>query len=191
MRFMKINNLNRIALGINAADGINVISLGFKLMKKPNKTSEEEIAAKAFIKSFRWTVVLVLLSCAVLAVMTGFAMSATEMEYKGGYAESRTGRMEDGQIRYVKNELYYINPEEYGLSSNLPDNTHITVYFNENDDVVACINADEVNGIREQRMILMAVSLVFCIVVLLAFAVIARTTFGKPWYQWVNSIRGI
>ena len=76
--------------------------------------------------------------------MTGFAMSATEMEYKGGYAESRTGRMEDGQIRYVKNELYYINPEEYGLSSNLPDNTHITVYFNENDDVVACINADEV-----------------------------------------------
>ena len=113
------------------------------------------------------------------------------MEYKGGEAESRTGRMEDGQIRYVKNELYYINPEEYGLSSNLPDNTHITVYFNENDDVVACINADEVNGIREQRMILMAVSLVLCIVVLLAFAVIARTTFGKPWYQWMNSIRGI
>ena len=34
---MKINDLNRIALGINTARGINIISLGFRLRKKPDR----------------------------------------------------------------------------------------------------------------------------------------------------------
>ena len=82
---MKINDLNRIALGINTARGINIISLGFRLRKKPDKTPEEEAAARAFIRTFAWTVALVIIMCIVLAVMTGLTMSPAGTEYDGEY----------------------------------------------------------------------------------------------------------
>ncbi len=186
---MKINDLNRIALGINAAGGINIITLGFKLMRKPDKTPEEEAAARAFIKTFRWTVILVVIVCIAIAVTIGFTMSDTGMEYEGEYAESRTGRMENGQIQYVKNELYYIDPADYGLSSDLPDGTNISVYFNEDDQVVACTNQDEADAIRQQRVINSMIVMAVCIVGLIGFSLIARATFGKPWYSFVASIK--
>lgn len=186
---MRINHPNRAALGINMTKGISALTLGFKLRKKPDKTMAEEAAAKAFLRIFRWTTGLTALMCAIIAVTTGYAMSPTGLEYKGAYAEVRTGRMENGQIRYVKNELYYIDPEEYGLSSHLSDHTHIAVYFDENGNVVACINADERNSVTEQRMIVMVSILLLCIVAFLLFALLARKTFGKPWYQWVDSIK--
>ena len=102
---MKINDLNRIALGINTARGINIISLGFRLRKKPDKTPEEEAAARAFIRTFAWTVALVIIMCIVLAVMTGLTMSPAGTEYDGEYEESRTGIIDDGRIRYVKTTI--------------------------------------------------------------------------------------
>lgn len=187
---MKINDLNRIALGINTARGINIISLGFRLRKKPDKTPQEEAAARAFTLTFAWTIVLVIIMCIVLAVMMGFAMSPTGMEYDGKYAASRTGVIDDGRIRYVKNELYYIEPQDYGLPSDLPDGTHIAVYFDENDNVVACTNQDQADAIRQQRVIASMIAMGSFVVVLVIFALIARSTFGKPWYKWVESIRG-
>ena len=86
---MKINDLNRIALGINTARGINIISLGFRLRKKPDKTPEEEAAA-----------------------------------------------------------------------------------------------------IRQQRVVALMIAMGGCVAGLVIFAIIARATFGKPWYRWVASIRG-
>ena len=77
-----------------SARGINIISLGFRLRKKPDKTPEEEAAARAFILTFAWTVALVIIMCIVLAVMTGLTMSPAGTEYDGEYEESRTGIIE-------------------------------------------------------------------------------------------------
>ncbi len=186
---MKINDLNRIALGISAAEGISLISLGFRLIKKPDKTPEEAAAAKAFIKIYRYLFIILAVVCIAIFVATGFMMSDTGTEYDGEYAERRTGRIVDGQIRYVKNELYYIDPQDYGLPADIPDGTSISVYFDEYDNVVACTNMDEFTAIRMQRVIIAMIVYVCCIIGLVAYAMIARFTFGKPWYRWIASVR--
>ena len=80
-------------------------------------------------------------------------------------------------------------PADYGLSSDLPDGTNISVYFNEDDQVVACTNQDEADAIRQQRVINSMIVMAVCIVGLIGFSLIARATFGKPWYSWVASIK--
>src|SRR5699024_3419114 len=104
--------------------------------------------------------------------------------------EARTGRIENGQIRYVKNELYYIDPERVGLSAELPEGTQVNLYFDENGNVMAGENADIVNQEMESRVILLLVALIGMIVALLLFDLIAKKTFGRPWYQWLQSVRG-
>ena len=115
-------------------------------------------------------------------------MSGTALDFEGDYAESRTGRVENGQIRYVKNELYHISPEEIGLSSaELPEGTHINLYFDENGHVIAGENADERNQIVERRVILLLIVVGVMILFLLLFVLISRRTFGKPWFAWLRS----
>lgn len=181
--------LNDIAQNIHAARGIGIIRLGFWLNKKPNKTAEEASAAKAFLGTFWSTLGLVLLFVAILFVLTGYTMAGPSAGFQGDYAESRTGRMEDGQIRYVKNELYYIAPEEIGLPADLPDGTHINLYFDENDKVIAGENADELHQETQRRVILTVIAMGAMVMALIVFAVVARKTFGKPWYQWVKTLR--
>ncbi len=184
-------DLNDIAQGIRAVKGYGLIKLGFWLNKKPDKTEVEALAAKAFLKTFWGTIGLVMLLIVVLFLLTGYVMAGTSSGYEGEYEESRYGRVENGQIRYVKNELYYIAPEEIGLlSEDLPEGTRITLYFDKNDQVIAGINADEVNREMESRVVLLFIAIGIAIILLIAFAVVAKKTFGKPWYCWLRSIRG-
>lgn len=182
-------NINDVARNINATKGIGFIRLGFWLNKKPDKTPEEKNVAKAFLKIFWGALGITLLFVVILFILTGYTMSGTKLGYNGDYDESRTGRMENGQVRYVKNELYYIDPETIGLPAGLPDGTHINLYFDENDTIIAGENADELNGVVESRVILTAAAIGTMIVVLITFAVIARKIFGKPWYQWLQAIK--
>ena len=183
-------NINDIARNVNAAKGGGFIRLGFCLNKKPDKTPEEKAAAKAFIKIFWITLGITLLFVVVLFILTGYVMSGTKLRYDGIYDESRTGRMENGQVRYVKNELYYIDPEAIGLPAGLPDGTHVNLYFDENDVVIAGENADVLNGIVKGRVVLTVVAMGTMIVVLITFTMIAKKTFGKPWYLWIQTIKG-
>ena len=178
-------NINDIARNVNAAKGGGFIRLGFWLNKKPDKTPEEKAAAKAFIKIFWITLGITLLFVVILFLLIGYMMSGTKLGYDGNYDESRTGRMENGQVRYVKNELYYINPETIGLPAGLPDGTHINLYFDENDVVIAGENADEIDDSIENRVVLTVTAMGTMIVVLITFAIVARKTFGKPWYLWI------
>ncbi len=182
-------NINDIAQNVNAAKGIGFIRLGFWLNKKPDKTPEEKAAAKAFMKIFWITLGITLLFVVLLFILIGYVMSGTELGYDGIYDESRTGRMENGQVRYVKNELYYIDPETIGLPAGLPDGTHINLYFDENDVVIAGENADEIDAIVENRVILTVAAMGTMIVVLIIFTIVARKTFGKPWYFWVQTLK--
>ena len=109
-------DLNDSALKINAIQGLGIIRLGFWLVKKPSKTAEEASAAKAFLRTFCISLSVVLFFVVLLFILTGYTMDGVA-GYQGDYDESRTGRIENGQIRYVKNELYYISPEEIGLSA--------------------------------------------------------------------------
>ena len=183
-------NINDIARNVNAAKGGGFIRLGFWLNKKPDKTPEEKAAAKAFIKIFWITLGITLLFVVILFLLIGYMMSGTKLGYDGNYDESRTGRMENGQVRYVKNELYYINPETIGLPAGLPDGTHINLYFDENDVVIAGENADEIDDSIENRVFLTVTAMGTMIVVLITFAIVARKTFGKPWYLWIQTIKG-
>ena len=101
-------------------------------------------------------------------------MSGTKLRYDGIYDESRTGRMENGQVRYVKNELYYIDPEAIGLPAGLPDGTHVNLYFDENDVVIAGENADEIDAIIESRVVLSVAAMGTMIVVLITFTMMRR-----------------
>lgn len=183
-------NINDIARNVNAAKGGGFIRLGFWLNKKPDKTPEEKAAAKAFIKIFWITLGITLLFVVILFLLIGYMISGTKLGYDGNYDESRTGRMENGQVRYVKNELYYINPETIGLPAGLPDGTHINLYFDENDVVIAGENADEIDDSIENRVVLTVTAMGTMIVVLITFAIVARKTFGKPWYLWIQTIKG-
>lgn len=183
---MKIQN---IAQSINAAKGIGMIRLGFWLNKKPDPTPQEKAAAKAFIRIFRGTLGLVLLFAVILFVLTGYAVSGTELQYDGPYDESRTGRVENGQIRYVKNELYCLDPETIGLPEDLPDGTHINLYFDESGAVVAGENADEMDAVVKSRVILVLAAAGAMAAALVVFALAARKTFGKAWYLWLQSLQ--
>ena len=182
-------DINDVARNINAAKGTGIIWLGFWLNKKPNKAPDEEAAAKAFLKAFWGTLGITLMFVVVLFILTGYVMSGTKSGYNGNYEESRTGRIESGQVRYVKNELYYIDPETIGLPAGLPDGTHINLYFDENDVVIAGENADELDAIVESRVILTVAAMVTMVLILIPFAVVARKTFGKPWFQWLQTIK--
>lgn len=182
--------MNDVARNINTAKGIGLIQLGFWLSKKPDKTAAEKAAAKAFIKIFWITLGITLLFVVVLFILTGYVMSGTKLRYDGIYDESRTGRMENGQVRYVKNELYYIDPEAIGLPAGLPDGTHVNLYFDDNDVVIAGENADEIDAIIESRVVLSVAAMGTMIVVLITFTMIAKKTFGKPWYLWIQTIKG-
>ena len=182
-------DLNDSALKINAIQGLGIIRLGFWLVKKPSKTAEEASAAKAFLRTFCISLSVVLFFVVLLFILTGYTMDGVA-GYQGDYDESRTGRIENGQIRYVKNELYYISPEEIGLSAEeLPEGTHINLYFDAEGNVVAAENADEIEREVQSRVILTISAMGVMVVVLIAFAIIARKTFGKPWYQWVTQVR--
>ena len=50
--FIENKRSEQNSTGINTARGINIISLGFRLRKKPDKTPEEEAAARAFYPDF-------------------------------------------------------------------------------------------------------------------------------------------
>lgn len=182
-------DLHDVAFNIQAAKGLSAIQLGFRLRKKPNKTVEEAAASKAFLQTFWSTLGLVLLFAALLFLLTGYTMAAPSAGFQGDYAESRTGRIEDGRIRYVKNELYYIAPEEIGLPADLPEGTHITLYFDENDKILAGENADAIDGETQRRVILTVVAMGAMALTVIVFAIVARKTFGKPWVRWLQAVR--
>ncbi len=182
-------NLHDAAQNRNAAKGLGFIRLGFWLNKKPNKTPQEKAAAKAFVKLFWGTLGITLLFVAVLFILTGYAMPGADLRYNGIYEESRTGTMENGQVRYVKNELFYLDPKAIGLPADLPDGTHVNLYFDENDTVIAAENADELDAIVDSRVILTAAAMATMVLILIIFAIVTRKTFGKPWFQWLQTIK--
>lgn len=147
------------------------------------------MAAQAFLKMFRWLLGLILLFCILLFILIGYTISSAPKGYQGEYEESRTGRIEAGQVRYVKNTLHYIPVEALGLPQSLSDGTHINLYFDKNGKVVASENADELNRLTQFGVILAVAAMGGMALALMVFAVAARKTFGKPWFIWLEPIK--
>lgn len=101
-----------------------------------------------------------------------------KMRYDGIYDESRTGRMENGQVPYVKTSLLYRSGSDR-FTAGLPDGTHVNLYFDENDVVIAGENADEIDAIIESRVVLSVAAMGTMIVVLITFTMIAKKNVWK------------
>lgn len=155
--------LDTLARRITITRGLADISLGITLCKKPNKTPEETLVAKSFVKMFRAIPVVVAVFVVVVFFATGWAMKDPVYVYQGYYAEIRTGRIENGKIRYIKNELHYLEPEAIGLSAaDCAEGTNIRLYFDENDRVLAGENDDVLVQDRERRIVIYNCSLHVC-----------------------------
>ena len=66
----------------------------------------------------------------------------------------------------------------------------MNLYFDENGAVIAGENADEIDAAIEGRVVLTMVAMGAMVVVLVTFAIVARKTFGKPWYLWLQTGKG-
>ena len=47
----------------------------------------------------------------------------------------------------------------------------------------------KIDAAIEGRVVLTMVAMGAMVVVLVTFAIVARKTFGKPWYQWATRVR--
>lgn len=110
---------------INAAKGMHLLYLGHQLLKKPNKTEEEERAAESFRKVRKLTFLAIFLVTAFL--FTTMVLSLNYEENKYSVPNSYLGYvLEDGRIWYTEEykhprdvkeeEKLYTSMEELGLS---------------------------------------------------------------------------
>lgn len=170
-----------------AKKGFGLISLGFRLVKKPDKTELEQKAAKSFLQFF-WGI-MALIACFIVTLCFIFAAFSQIADRKPAvaYDEARTGKIESGQIRVVKNTMHYLNPADFGLNpAELCEGDSINVYFDENDNAVAALRAETEK--LDTVLFLLIFDMVFFCVALIVFAVAGRKTFGKPWGEWLRSI---
>lgn len=182
-------DIHDIAQGINTARGLGIIALGFALCKKTNKTPQETAAAKAFLQFFFSTLGIVLAFAVLLFVLTGYAMAPSSLAFQGAYSESRTGRIvENQQIRYVKNELYYVDCQSVApWAKDLPIGTHMNLYFDEQGEIVSVSNADAIDKETQHKIYYVLAGMVAMVVVLIVFSIIAKKTFAKPWVAWIQA----
>lgn len=180
--------LDALARRITITRGLADISLGMALCKKPNKTPEEALAAKSFVQMFRAILVMVAVFVVVMLFVTGWAMKDPVYAYPGYYAEVRIGRIENGKIRYIKNELHYLEPEAIGLSpADCAEGTHIRLYFDKNDRVLAGENNDVLMQDRVRRIGIYMIVLCMSVAGLIIFRIVAGKTIGKLWFAWLKA----
>lgn len=110
---------------INAAKGMHLLYLGHQLLKKTNKTEEEERAAESFRKVRKLTFLAIFLVTAFL--FTTMVLSLNYEDNKYDMTNQYRGYvLEDGRIWYTKEnkyprdvkeeEKFYTSMEELGLS---------------------------------------------------------------------------
>ena len=182
--------MGNIAVNLNVLRGINILRIALWLKNKPDKNPEEEMALKAFWKVLRGICILMAVLFSIAVPVIVYAIMALDIGYKGAYEEYRTGRVENGQVRYILNEIYYAEPEEIGLPEELvTEGRKIKLYFDENESIVAWNDEDAKDAEVDRRFCILLGYMLIMIVTTIKFYIIARKTFGKPWYDWIKSVR--
>lgn len=177
-----MDRLTKVSMLVNAKRGEKALRTGRALMNKENKTPFEAEAAKAYRRTLIGTVILVVM----MVVVTFFVVFAFLPDMGSNVA--RYGRVENGMIRYIHNDVTYVEPEAVGLSAfDLSENQRITLFFNSvTDKITEAYPTEYVEKYQNTGIAIIIGNMVAWIVILLLYAlVICRLTpFGRAWTEY-------
>ena len=182
-----MDNLSRMARATDIARGAGAIVMGRKLLNKKNKTEFEEKAARAFKRTTIGTIILVALMVICTIVVTIVFLPII------GTGVSRMGRVEDGRIRYIQNDIRYVEFEEVGLEEyGLQENDKITLYFDSvTDELVEAYPTEYVEKYQNKGIGIILGNMIAWIVILIFYAIVIcrMTPFGSAWTQYCMIVR--
>lgn len=165
------------------ARGFRAMRLGRQLLKKPSKTEFEERAAK----SFKLSMISTLLVLVILFVITIVSIVSTFTSYSfSNYSSRRTGTVEGDKVRYVQNTMKYVSLEDLDINEDeVMQGEKLRLFFDAEDMLMG----GELESKSDTKIYNLLIVLGVSVVSIIIFIIVIRTTYGKAWYQWINSIK--
>lgn len=182
---MDLNEFNKIGLNVGAIRGSHVILVGFRLLKKKDKTEEEEAAAQSFKKYFRSICLMTFLFIMAISVtMTVF------FPFKGFSGDKRYGTIEGEKIRYIQNTAQYMSIDAYGLGKyNLKDGDKVTLFFDySTDEIIKAIPTRVHEKIVSKKLYLNLATVILGIIIVIISSIILSNTIGKNFRNYYKNI---
>lgn len=178
-------NIGTMGSMVMIAKSWDIFSFGFRLLKKKNKDPDEMKAAGSFRTFICLTAILVLAAAIVIMISVGTTLAGIRM---GSGGNKRYGTVSGEYIRYVQGENKYLKISETGLDAyELRDGDRILMIFDRGTDQLKDLVPETQ---YEKRMILHVTALLCtmlgCVLLLIAFALIAQGTFGRPFVLYYN-----
>lgn len=177
-----MDRLTKVSMLVNAKQGEKALRAGRALMHKENKTPFEAESAKAYRRTLIGTLILV----ALMVVVTVYVVFAFLPDM--GTNVTRTGRVENGMIRYIHNDVTYADPQELGLSAfDLSENQKITLFFDSvTDEITEAYPTEYVQRYQNTGIAIILGNMVAWIVILLIYALVVcrLTPFGRAWTEY-------
>ena len=170
---------------IAAEEGLHAMAVYRRLKVKEDKTEEEWKAVKSYQKIMLGLKILIPIILAIAFVGVSFMI-----KYISHEGVERRGTYEQGNIRYVQNEIKYVAPHEIGLGGvDLQEGERVHLYFNRSDQIIGAETEVQYHA-RERKSIVSMLAAILCpIIILLVYMVVAITSFGEPWYLYYGTIR--
>lgn len=158
--------------------GVDVISLGFNLCKKPNKTEFEEQAAIAFKKSM-WSTVRY---CVFVFILLNFLIVNFIFSLPS-YSARRVGTVEGYSVRYVQDTMKYVSLIDLGLDpSDVEEGEKINLYFDRQDNLIT----GKLESDSDTEIMLIVVGIFGSCAVGILRSLMLRKGKCKAWYQYVR-----
>lgn len=163
--------------------GYRTIGLGIQLLKKPNKNEFEESAAKAFKLSIVSTLIIVVIFFLIASVSITSTFNSSAVS---NYSSRRTGTVEGDKVRYVQNTMKYVSLEELNINEvDVIQGEKIRLFFDTEDRLVG----GELESETDAKIYNLLFILGSSVVAIIILSIVIRTTYGKPWYQWLKSLK--
>ena len=163
------------------ANGLPIILFGFALMRKKNKTEEEERAAKSFQCFFSLTCIITGLAAIVLAVAVFVSLAG---DTGAGFSSvERYGTVKGDSVRYVQNTMKYIGIEELGLDpAVLEEGDRVILFFDSRDDtLIGAVSDKAYKEDWNRRLLTLLGSVSGSVLILVIWALAARCTVGREF----------
>lgn len=179
---MNIGTLGSMVVIVKSWD---IISFGFRLLKKKDKDPDEKKAAGAFRTFICLTTIFVWIIAVLIVINVVITLAGLHM---GSGGNKRYGTVSGEYIRYVQGENKYLKISETGLDAyDLRDGDRIIMIFDRGTDQLK----DLVPETQYEKRTILNVTALLCtmlgsVLLLIAFALIAQGTFGRPFALYYN-----
>lgn len=162
--------------------GYRSIRLGIGLLKKKNRTEFEDCAAK----SFKVTMIsmLIVLAICFFVIIASIIVTFTSNSFNN-YSSRRTGTVEGDKVRYVESTMKYVSLEELNINEDdVIQGEKIRLFFDTEDRLMG----GESEAKSDIKIYNLLITLGITFVGIIIFIIVVRTTYGKPWRKWLNSL---